>query len=511
MKILNKFFLILTILISVLLLTSCNTKDEYEDAMTFSDDLAGVKLRGLYGFIDIEGNLKIKPSYEQVQSFYNGAALAKQNGLWGLIDKNNNIIVPFKYELPPFESNNFMLASNFRSAIDFISFKENNKYGCINLKGEVVVDFISSEPILMHYGLNKPTIAIITDNGKKGFIDLDTGFKVPPIYNDIYYGGSDYNIISLDLKGISGNLNFGYANLDTQTVIEPQYSNHLFFQSGLAAIEINGKYGYINEANEIVIDPIYDNTSGFLNPIHNNTSEFLNDLAIVTINKKSGYINTKGETVIPLIYDSVDPFYNGIAKISIDNKFGIINTKGEILCEPKFTNIELYGEGDIFPASYRSDDGKSKTVCINIKGEILFETNYIEISPFGFDSQELTQVRKNSKVGYINKKGIEILPPIYNSAQSIGDLFLVKINDKAGLIGKYQTELLKCEYTSITPFAENIFSISKDGKYGLYNSATNTSTELLYDEIRFHNKGAIPVRIGDKWHYIDLDGNRLKI
>ncbi|MEG2741575.1 MAG: WG repeat-containing protein [Clostridium sp.] len=486
MKLLNKLFLILTILISVFLLTSCNTKGEYEDAMTFSDDLAGVKLRGLYGFIDMEGNLKIKPSYEQVQSFYDGTALVKQNGLWGLIDKTNTVIIPFKYTEASMISG------------DLISVKENDKFGCINLKGEIVVDFISSDEIQIYCGNDNNNIAIITDNNKKGFIDLDTGFKVPPIYNGISYIYDKSNLVTLVINDKSGNLNAFYANLDTQTIIEAPYQDFLYFQSDLAAILINFKYGYANKANEIVIAPIYDSASNF--------SE---GLATVTINRKSGCINTKGEIVIPLIYDYVDPFYKDIARISFNNKLGIINTKGEILCEPKFLSINLYGDSDIIPAAYVDDHGNSKYVCINKYGETLFETNYTDISPFNNSSQAITQVHKNDKIGYINRKGIEILSPIYDKALNIGDLFIVNIDNKYGLIGKYQKELLKCEYTSITNFSENIFSISKDNKYGLYNATTNTFTELLYDEMRFPHDEVIPVRIGDKWHYIDLDGNKL--
>ncbi|MEG2289342.1 MAG: WG repeat-containing protein [Clostridium sp.] len=486
MKILNKFFLILTILMTVFLLTSCNTKGEYEDAMTFSDDLAGVKLRGLYGFIDMEGNLKIKPSYEQVQSFDNGTALVKQNGLWGLIDKTNTVIIPFKYTEASMISE------------DIISVKENDKYGCINFKGDVVVDFISKSPIELSYGSNKHAVALITDNNKKGFIDLDTGFKSPPIYNEIFYSGNENNQLILVIDGKSGTINSGYANLDTQTIVEPQYPNCLSFMDGLSPVEINGKYGYINKTNEIVIAPIYDNAS-----------QFSEGLARVTINKKSGYINTNGEIVIPLIYDSAYPFYDGIAGISVNDKLGIINTKGEILCEPKFIRIDLYGEYDIIPASYIDDDGNPKYVCINKYGEILFETNYTEIMPSMSNTQDILQVTKYNKVGCINKKGIEILPPIYDNVHQIGELFIVSTNNKYGLVGKYQKDLLKCEYTTIDFVAENIFSISKDNKYGIYNAITNTSTELLYDEIKHSSNGAIPVRIGDKWHYIDLDGNKL--
>ncbi|MEG0671975.1 WG repeat-containing protein, partial [Clostridium sp.] len=404
----------------------------------------------------------------------------------GLIDKTNTVIIPFKYTEASMISD------------DLICVKENDKFGCINLKGEIVVDFISSDEIQIYCGNDNNNIAIITDNNKKGFIDLATGFNVQPIYDEIFYYGNGNNLVTLVVNNKVNNPNAIYANLDTQTIINPQYENPLYFQDGLASVKVNGKYGYINTNNEIVIEPIYDDSPCFTE-----------GLAPASLGCKYGYINTSGELVIPPIYDYTTPFYKGLAIVYLNNKSGLINTKGEILCEPKFSQIDWYGDSDIIPAAYIDDNGNSKYICINKYGEILFETNYTNIMPLMSNSQDTLQVRKDNKVGYINKKGIEILSPIYDNTHQIGELFIVSINNKYGLIGKYQKELLKCEYTSITHFSENIFSISKDNKYGLYNATTNTFTELLYDEMTFPHDNVIPVRIGDKWHYIDLDGNKL--
>ncbi len=61
----------------------------YEDVQPFVDDTyAAVKVDGKWGFIDKDGNFKIKPKFENAYSFAGGLAPAFENGLWGYIDVN---------------------------------------------------------------------------------------------------------------------------------------------------------------------------------------------------------------------------------------------------------------------------------------------------------------------------------------------------------------------------------------------------------------------------------------
>lgn len=65
----------------------------YEDSDTLlRDGVIMVQHKGLFGFIDEEGNELISPQYERVNSFQNNKAIVKQNGQWLLIDKAGNTL-----------------------------------------------------------------------------------------------------------------------------------------------------------------------------------------------------------------------------------------------------------------------------------------------------------------------------------------------------------------------------------------------------------------------------------
>ncbi|WP_346915611.1 WG repeat-containing protein [Clostridium sp.] len=483
MKILNKIFLIL-LLISCVLLSGCNGNAKYEDACPFNEGLAAVKLRDLWGFIDTEENLVITPYYDEAYAFYNNIALVKKDGLWGAIDKKNNVIIPFKYE----EAN---LASD-----TLISVKKKNKYGCIDLKNNIVVDFISDSPISL-YKYNNKNIATITKDNLHGFIDLDTNLKVEPKYSSVMPIFNNNSMVYLESNG-----KFGFVNLDSKTIIEPKYPCHLNFNDDMSPVYIDGKLGYINTEDELVIDPIYENAD-----------PFYNGLAVVRLNGKAGCIDKSGNVIVPFIYDYINSFFeNNISIVSLNNKVALINNKGELLFEPKFQHIDLNSENDMFAASYEDDDGNYKKVFINKQGEIILSTDYTEIYPFfnGFAS-----IYKSSKCGILASNGMEIVPPIYDEVRpidSLGNSFQVCLGGKWGFIDKNQKEILKCEYDTIDSYPENMFIVTKDNKYGLFNKSSNKFTDTIYDEIKFsyEDNAPIAVKLDNQWFYIDKNGNKLK-
>ena len=62
----------------------------YDDAMDFSEGLAGVKLNGKWGFIDKTGKEVIPIKFDIAWPFENGKAMVQLNGKSGTIDNQGN-------------------------------------------------------------------------------------------------------------------------------------------------------------------------------------------------------------------------------------------------------------------------------------------------------------------------------------------------------------------------------------------------------------------------------------
>jgi hypothetical protein len=70
----------------------------FEAAQDFQEELAAVRIAGLWGFIDAQGELVIQPQFQQVQSFREGLAAVKIDGSWGFIDKTGLVTISPRYE-----------------------------------------------------------------------------------------------------------------------------------------------------------------------------------------------------------------------------------------------------------------------------------------------------------------------------------------------------------------------------------------------------------------------------
>ena len=115
---------------------------------------------------------------------------------------------------------------------------------------------------------------------------------------------------------------------------------------------------------------------------------------------------------------------NGISKFMKNNKFGFIDAKtGKVICEPIYDDLNIFNNG---------------FSIVTIKK---IKTSWVVINGI----QEAIWVRCN---GIINKKGEEILEPIYDNIYYAKDnLFIVELNYKFGVFDNTGKIILPIEYS----------------------------------------------------------------
>ena len=312
--------------------------------------LAYVKKDDKYGFINANGNLVVPLIYDRASYFQDGLAYVKIYNEWkGMIDTKGNRIFTSKYNDSHFEVPNYTggllnvelewekygyvdLSGNQVSALyDFTGHfndglamvKNGNKYGFVNIKGELAIPCIYDHALSFSEGL-----AAVGNNGKYGFINTKGHLVIPYIYDHVYCYFSN-GIVAVKQKD-----KFGYIDRQGKQIIPFKYDYASPFKNGLADVKINGKYGYINTQGELVVPCIYDEC-GYFN----------NGLAAVKTNGKYGYIDIQGKLVIPCIFDRAYKFVNGLASIERNGKYGFINTKGDIAIPCIYDFASNFSEG----------------------------------------------------------------------------------------------------------------------------------------------------------------------
>ena len=65
---------------------------QFDEAWTFSEGLAKVKIGNKLGYIDKTGKYVINPQFDKAEKFSNGLAKVDIGGNWGYIDKTGNYV-----------------------------------------------------------------------------------------------------------------------------------------------------------------------------------------------------------------------------------------------------------------------------------------------------------------------------------------------------------------------------------------------------------------------------------
>ncbi|MBS1792275.1 MAG: WG repeat-containing protein [Acidobacteria bacterium] len=160
---------------------------KYDDADTFSDDMAAVKLNGKWGFINLSGELVIPLKFDNKFHFSENLAAVQLNGKWGFVDKKGDMKIPCRFS-------------------DFGYFLRGQAVVCLNGKG----------------------------TGSCGIID-NTGKEMIPLeYDNIYEFWED-------LAAVQKNRKWGFIDKNNVLVIPYKYDTGGFFVNGYANVELAGR------------------------------------------------------------------------------------------------------------------------------------------------------------------------------------------------------------------------------------------------------------------------------
>jgi len=210
---------------------------------------------------------------------------------------------------------------------------------------------------------------------------------------------------------------WGFCNPDKKIVVNCIYETVRLFHEGMAAVELRGNYGFINSIGDLIIACEYDSVTDF-------------SAGLTKVNLWSKYdrriavLDNKGNILSPFIYDIIGDFREGYAKVLS----GDCNSSGEY---KKWGYIDTTGK-EVIPCNYDDvndfSEGMASVVLKEINSYRYKETDYFVREP-------------SRRYGFINKNGEEVIPLIYEDAESfINGLARVKLYDIWRYIDKNGTQ-----------------------------------------------------------------------
>lgn len=305
---------------------------KYDEARTFSDDLAAVMQNNKWGYIDVKGNPVIEFKYDMAYSFSENKAVVgnEENDIesggkimyWGVIDRDG------KYS--PLLDNDGL---RFGTMTDYGYEDDDYEY----LTSQQTNQIFYNGVLVM--GQWDGTIAFGPD-GKEIFAGSNNCLFHAPTEGmvPVFGPGSDYS---------------GYMDVKTgEALFQDIYFNNVRpFNQGLAAVSLYDEDTYdsywtvMDKSGKFLKDVRFFNF--YVKNIYTEYQIF-NDNSLASImnsNDKWGAIDKTGKTIIPFKYESLRVFTEGLASFSRGGKFGFIDIYGNEVIKPQFDDVSGFYNG----------------------------------------------------------------------------------------------------------------------------------------------------------------------
>lgn len=461
----------------------------------------------------------------------------EQNQKYGVIDRNGNIVIEAEYgavQIP-----------NPSKAI-FVCVKEYNE----NTKEYETVVYNEKKEVLLSNYKNVQAISIYTnvnstpyeksvltykENGKYGLINLEGKQITKPVYDEISsinYKEGTFLVKQNELEGI--------INMKGKVIIKCEYesvtSDNYYSENGnkkqagfivSKKTEDGYRYGYANYRGTIILNPIYTQLE--------RVTEIANEKGVYFIAFKNGQAGLLKNNKEILNYEYEDIQYNVLGSIFVtkrNGKYGAVNQEGTTVLYPEYDNV--YTGGMYLNAL------KDKDIFIFDLNGNKIETNEVSKTKTENANYYIT-IDKSNKYKVVDSKDNIIIDKDYTYIEYLpGDYFIVERDSKSGIIDSNGKSVIELKYDSISRINEtDILQMETNKNIALYNlnmkeivSMDNAIVKevkdekayiLLYSDTDFkyfdkkgniltsqnlfENNSLFAKNINGKWGFVDKDGN----
>lgn len=354
--------------------------------------------------------------------------------------------------------------------------RRNDKWACIR-DGEVVIppeyDYLSPFTNGRAFVENKGMHGVIDDQGKviipliysdmKGNYMPEDGdvdfFQQPP------HGRGYYIVRKKTVRFLGRKEAYGIIDMDGKELVPPIYDRISAPRKNamdLLLAKKNGKAGFIDHLGNVKIPFVWDNAR--------RPAEAGSPIAVCR-DGRWGFIDEEGNTVIPTVWDNAKQFRHGLAEVTHKGLIGFVDTKGALA----------------IPLMYEDSYG-------------------------GFGDEDYAIVRKDQKLGVIDRQGKVLLPFEFDMIQTNYAWKKTFIVRNFGRYGLYFTDgacIAPCVYEEISPVSEDVVKLKERGLYGLCDVRNRKSLPCVYTQLRPQMLPMAVVQQNGLWGVIGMNGRTL--
>lgn len=460
------------------------------------------------GIMAIVNELNLHYKIEEI-SEYNYFIL-EQDGKYGVIDKSGNIVIDADYEAVQIPN---------PSKDIFICIKEYNQdtkeYATVVYNGkkeEILSNYNNVQAVAIFTNINSTpyerSVLTYKENGKYGLIDLQGKEITKPIYDEI--SSINYKEGTFLVKQ---NEQEGTINMKGKTIIKCEYesvtSDNYYNEdqnNEKAGFIVSKKtddgyrYGYINYRGSKIVKPIFTQLE--------RVTEISDDKNIYFIAFKDGQAGLLKNNKEIVNYEYEDIQYNVLSDVFIiqrNGKYGATTREGKTILYPEYSSVYT---GGIYINAVKDNvievfDLQGNKIETDINSKIKTENSNYYIT-----------IDKNNIYKVVDANENVIINNDYNYMEYLpGDYFIVARDSKNGVVDINGKSVIELKYDSISRINEtNILQAETNKSIELYNlnmKKITTMSNATIKEVK-DDKEYILLFSENDFKYLDKDGNILK-
>lgn len=460
------------------------------------------------GIMAIVNELNLHYKIEEI-SEYNYFIL-EQNGKYGVIDKSGNIVIDADYEavqIPNPSKDIFICIKEYnQDTKEYATVVYNSK------KEEILSNYNNVQAVAIFTNINSTpyerSVLTYKENGKYGLIDLQGKEITKPIYDEI--SSINYKEGTFLVKQ---NEQEGIINMKGKTIIKCEYesvtSDNYYNEdqnNEKAGFIVSKKtddgyrYGYINYRGSKIVKPIFTQLE--------RVTEISDDKNIYFIAFKDGQAGLLKNNKEIVNYEYEDIQYNVLSDVFIiqrNGKYGATTREGKTILYPEYSSVYT---GGIYINAVKDNvieifDLQGNKIETDINSKIKTENSNYYIT-----------IDKNNIYKVVDANENVIINNDYNYMEYLpGDYFIVARDSKNGVVDINGKSVIELKYDSISRINEtNILQAETNKSIELYNlnmKKITTMSNATIKEVK-DDKEYILLFSENDFKYLDKDGNILK-
>lgn len=491
-----------------------------------------LKVDNKYGVINKEGKQIVNTEYTNIiiPNPQKSVFICYTNDSTKVLNQNGEEIFTEFKSIEPIKLKN--IASSLMYEKSVLTYKENEKFGLINLEGKKLTKAIYEKIEGLPY---KEGELLVQKEGKYGVINLKGKELIKPQYDQVNVDGYSNDESGYKNAGyIVGNkteegYRYGYIAITGKTLLEIEY-NEIQRITDVKENDIyliaakNGQYGLFKNKEQVIGNEYQSIT-------YNLTDETL----ILQKTKKFGVANLDGKIIIPVEYKQIDSIGMYIYATNEDGKENIYTKEGtEIQADSNIAILETSNEnykikidntnGTVYSIidknddtitkqnysyiEYLSDDNfivslDGKLGVINSNNEIKIDIKYDSIEKLQ-DTDFIKTTLAKDKTTQIYDKNINKLCDLLNANIVVEKEYIKIYNDE---VTKYFSLLGKEISNKETLKGNKIFATANNGKWGFVDLNGNIVLDYQYEKATDINEyGFAGIKLNGKWGVVNSEG-----